>query len=197
MSPPAATDAELVAEVLAGREAAFTALMRRHKSWLYLFVRRHVATSEDAYDVVQESFTSAWGALKRYDHARPFDIWLRRIALNKCRDRGRREAVRRRAFSLVGLAPEAVEQVPDTAPDAEAASIGGEAMARLSAAIAALPGKLREPLILTALQGLSQREAAEVLGVTPKVVEMRAYRARKQLAAALSPTDFEDLEQIG
>ena len=40
-------------------------------------------------------------------------------------------------------------------------------------------------------------QAADVLGVTPKVVEMRAYRARKQLAAALSPTDFEDLEQIG
>ena len=197
MSQAAATDAELVAEVLAGREAAFTALMRRHKTWLYLFVRRHVATSEDAYDVVQESFTSAWGALKRYDRARPFEIWLRRIALNKCRDRGRREAVRRRAFSLVGLAPEAVEQVPDTAPDAEAASIGGEALARLNAAIAALPGKLREPLILTSLQGLSQREAAEVLGVTPKVVEMRAYRARKQLADALTPADFDDLDQIG
>ena len=197
MSRDAATDAELVAEVLAGREAAFTALMRRHKSWLYLFVRRHVATSEDAYDVVQESFTSAWGALKRYDPTRPFDTWLRRIALNKCRDRGRREAVRRRAFRMVGLAPEAVEQVPDAAPDAEAASIGGEALARLNAAIADLPGKLREPLILTFLQGLSQREAAEVLGVTPKVVEMRAYRARKQLADKLSPGDFEDLEQIG
>ncbi len=197
MSHDVATDAELVAEVLSGREAAFTALMRRHKTWLYLFVRRHVATSEDAYDVVQEAFASAWSALKSYDRARPFDIWLRRIALNKCRDRGRREAVRRRAFSLVGLAPDAAEQIPDTAPGAEAASIGGQALARLNAAIAALPDKLKQPLILTSLQGLSQREAAEVLGVTPKVVEMRAYRARKQLADRLSPGDFEDLEQMG
>ena len=197
MTRDAATDAELVAQVLSGREAAFTALMRRHKTWLYLFVRRHVATSEDAYDIVQEAFASAWRALKSYDSSRPFDIWLRRIALNKCRDRGRREAVRRRAFQLVGLAPEAVEQIADAAPGAEAASIGGEAAARLNAAIAALPAKLREPLILTSLQGLSQREAAEVLGVTPKVVEMRAYRARKQLAETLSPVDFEDLEQIG
>ncbi|HEY5411913.1 MAG TPA: sigma factor-like helix-turn-helix DNA-binding protein, partial [Caulobacteraceae bacterium] len=63
--------------------------------------------------------------------------------------------------------------------------------------IAALPRQLREPLILTALQGLSQREAAEVLGVTPKVVEMRAYRARKQLAEKLRPADYEDLEQLG
>ncbi len=197
MSQASPSDAELIADVLRGREAAFTALMRRHKTWLYLFVRRHVRTPEDAYDVVQESFASAWGALRRYDPERPFEIWLRRIALNKCRDRGRRELVRRRAFSLVGLSAEAAEQVPDAAPDAEASSIGGEAVARLNAALRSLPSKLREPLVLTALQGLSQREAADVLGVTPKVVEMRAYRARKQLAEKLSPEDFEDLERIG
>lgn len=197
MSDHDATDAELIKDVLSGRQTAFTALMRRHKTWLYLFVRRHVAGPEDAYDVVQESFASCWSALRRYDPERPFDVWLRRIALNKCRDRGRREAVRRRAFSLVGLPPEAVEQVPDGAPGAEAASIGGEALARLNAAIASLPAKLREPLVLTALQGFSQREAADLLGVTPKVVEMRAYRARKHLADRLRPADYQDLEQMG
>lgn len=196
MSHHGSSDAELIAEVLKGREASFTALMRRHKTWLYLFVRRHTPTADDAYDVVQESFASAWAALKRYDPERPFDVWLRRIALNKCRDRGRKETVRRRAFALVGLSPDAVNQVPDVAPPADAVQIGGEALKRLNAAIAALPGKLREPLILTALQGLSQREAAEILGVTAKVVEMRAYRARKQLAEALQPSDYEDLEQL-
>ena len=104
--------------------------------------------------------------------------------------------MRRRAFALVGLAPEAVSQIPDAAPTADAVQIGGEALKRLDAAIAALPGKLREPLILTALQGLSQREAAEILGVTAKVVEMRAYRARKQLDEALQPSDYADLEQL-
>ena len=197
MSHHAESDAELIRQVLKGREAAFTALMRRHKTWLYLFVRRHTPTAEDAYDIVQESFASAWSALKRYDPERPFEIWLRRIALNKCRDRGRKETVRRRAFGLVGLPAEAVAQVPDTAALADAVQIGGEAMRRLAAALAALPAKLREPLVLTALQGLSQKEAAEVLGVTPKVVEMRAYRARKQLAEALTPADYEDLERMG
>jgi RNA polymerase sigma-70 factor (ECF subfamily) len=196
VSHHAQSDAELIDEVLKGREAAFTALMRRHKTWLYVFVRRHTPTAEDAYDVVQESFASAWTALKRYDPSRPFDIWLRRIALNKCRDRGRKETVRRRAFAMVGLPAEAVAQVPDTAPIADALQIGGEALKRLNAAIAALPAKLREPLVLTSLQGLSQREAADVLGVTPKVVEMRAYRARKQLAEALNPSDYDDLEKM-
>lgn len=197
MSRSEATDAELVAKVLQGSETAFTALMRRHKSWLYLFIRRHVATSEDAYDVLQESFASAWGGLKSYDRERPFDIWLRRIALNKCRDRARKEAVRRRVMSFVGLSAEATEQVADPAPRPEESRIAGETLRKLDTALKALPSHLREPLVLTALQGLSQREAAEVLGVTPKVVEMRAYRARKQLSAALDRADVRDLERMG
>jgi RNA polymerase sigma factor CnrH len=188
-----ATDAELVARVLKGDEPAFTALMRRHKSWLYLFIRRHASTSEDAYDILQESFVSAWGALKRYDPERPFEIWLRRIALNKCRDRGRKETVRRRVFGLTGTSPEALEQAPDPAAGPDRANLADETLRRLDRAIARLPANLHEPLVLTALQGLSQKEAAEVLGVTPKVVEMRAYRARKQLAALLDVSDIEDV----
>jgi RNA polymerase sigma-70 factor (ECF subfamily) len=63
--------------------------MRRHKGWLYQFIRRYVADRDDAYDVLQESFVSAWSALSRFDPERPFEAWLRRIALNKCRDRAR------------------------------------------------------------------------------------------------------------
>ena len=82
-----------------------------------------------------------------------------------------------------------------TAGVARTVQIGmaNETLARLEAALQRLPGHLREPLVLTSLQGLSQKEAADVLGVTAKVVEMRAYRARKQLAAMLDRSDFADL----
>jgi RNA polymerase sigma-70 factor (ECF subfamily) len=192
-----ATDAQLVARVLQGEEAAFTALMRRHKAWLYVFVRRHVNTADDAYDMVQEAFASAWRALKSYDPARPFDVWLRRIALNKCRDRARKEAVRRRVLGVFGLPSEAAEQAADERAGAEDQRIAGETLGRLKAALAALPVHLREALILTALQGLSQREAAEILGVSAKVVETRAYRARKQLAAVLDRSDAADVARLG
>lgn len=194
MTPPDATDAELVARVLRGEEAAFTALMRRHKSWLYLFVRRHTPTSEDAYDIVQESFAAAWRALKRYDPTRPLEVWLRHIALNKCRDRARKEAVRRRVMSFVGANPK--EELLDTAAPADAVEIANETLGRLNAALERLPLRLKEPLVLTALQGLSQREAAELLGASVKVVEMRVYRARKQLAAMLDRNDFVDLDRL-
>ena len=193
MTGPDATDAELVARVLRGEDTAFTALMRRHKSWLYLFVRRHTPTSEDAYDIVQESFAAAWRALKRYDQARPFEVWLRHIALNKCRDRARKEAVRRRVTAFMGGGK---EEPRDTAAPADAVEIANETLGRLGAALERLPANLKQPLILTALQGLSQREAAELLGVNVKVVEMRVYRARKQLASMLDHGDFVDLDRL-
>ena len=76
-------DASLAVAARQGDQAAFAALMRRHKGWLYRFIRRYVADRDDAYDVLQESFVSAWGALARFDPERPFEAWLRRIALNK------------------------------------------------------------------------------------------------------------------
>ncbi len=187
------SDAELVARVLRGEDVAFTALMRRHKSWLFGFIRRHVATSEDAYDLLQESFAAAWRALRSYDSGRPFGVWLRQIALNKCRDRARKEAVRRRVFSFIGLAPETRDQVPDPAAGADRVEIANQTLRRLNEALEKLPVHLKQPLVLTALQGLSQQEAASALGVSAKTVETRAYRARKLLAAALgglSPLDL-------
>ena len=99
-------DASLAVAARQGDEAAFAALMRRHKGWLYQFIRRYVADRDDAYDVLQESFVSAWGALARFDPERPFEAWLRRIALNKCRDRARRNAVRRAALRVFGFGVE-------------------------------------------------------------------------------------------
>jgi len=192
-----ATDADLVAAVLKGDQPAFTELMARHKGWLYGFIRRHVPSSDDAYDILQETFTSAWQALKRYDSTRPLDAWLRRIALNKCRDRARREAVRRRVFGFVGASPDAAEAVADAAAQADDVQIANETLRRLNEGVARLPGKLREALVLTALQGLSQREAAEAIGASVKVVEMRVYRARKRLAEFLERTDATDLGRLG
>ena len=89
-------DAGLAIQARNGDKRAFTLLMQHTKQPLYRFVRRYIASDDDAYDIVQESYIAAWSALKRYDEQRPFATWLRAIALNKCRDFGRRNAVRAR-----------------------------------------------------------------------------------------------------
>jgi RNA polymerase sigma-70 factor (ECF subfamily) len=164
--------------------------MRRHKGWLYQFIRRYVADKDDAYDVLQESFVSAWGALARFDPERPFEAWLRRIALNKCRDRARRNAVKRAALTVLGWTGLQNESNTPT-PDRLAAI--DQALKRLETAIAALPRSLKEPLVLTMLEGLSHKEAGELLGINSKAVETRVYRAKRQLALVLDRSDLADL----
>lgn len=186
-APAEIPDAVLAVTAAQGDERAFAVLMGRHKGWLYRFIRHYVADRDEAYDVLQDSFLSAWCALRRYDPQRPFGVWLRRIALNKCRDRARRNAVRRAALALLGL------QDQGAAPAADRIAAGSEALRRLEAAIANLPRRLKEPLILTTLEGMSQKDAGLLLGINAKAVETRAYRARKQLAAQLDREDILEL----
>ena len=187
-------DAILAAAACDGDHAAFAVIMRRHKTWLYRFIRRYVSDRDEAYDMLQESFVSAWTALSRYDPERPLEAWLRRIALNKCRDRARRNAVRRSALQLFGVTRFAAYE---TAPPADAGPASQRALHRLEQAIAQLPRQLKEPLILTALEGLSQKDAAALLGINTKAVETRVYRAKKRLAELLDPSDLSDLVQDG
>lgn len=181
MSPGDLPDAELVRRAREGEERAFTLLMGRHKEPLYRFARRLTGDPEQAYEAAQQTFISAWSALARYD-GRPFDVWLRAIALNKVRDLGRRAAVRR---ILTGGGDEEAERVPDTGRSAEERLIMRERLAALDRAIACLPASLKEPLVLTVFEGLSQAEAGAMLGINAKAVETRVYRARKQLAEVL------------
>lgn len=179
------SDGELATNAAAGDHRAYALLVRRHKDAIYRFVRRYLGDADAAYETTHETFVAAWGALARYDPARPFVVWLRAIALNKCRDRARRGAVRRMIFGDRHLdSPEAAAQ-SDPAPDAEADLITAERLKALDRAIADLPRALKEPLLLTQFEGLSQIEAARMLGVTPKAVETRVRRARQRLREAL------------
>jgi RNA polymerase sigma-70 factor (ECF subfamily) len=185
-------DSELVRRARAGEQRAFSLLMVRHKHWVYRFVRRYVGDADEAYDVTQDAFVAAMSNLHRYDPGRPFDAWLRRIALNKCRDRARREAVRR-AFGLSRRGPEETEAVADPAVGADQTLATGAALKALDQAIAALPAALKDPLVLTVLEGLSQKEAGVVLGLSAKAVEVRVYRAKRQLAEMLDREHMAEL----
>lgn len=184
-----ADDAALVGATLGGEDRAFTLLMRRHKAGLYTFARRYVGEADAAHEVVQETFVSAWKALGRYDSRRPFGVWLRAIALNKCRDRGRRQAVRRIVLGERDAGSAEAQRQADPTPNAEAALLAAQRRQALERAIAGLPAKLKEPLLLTYFEDLSQQQAAEVLGISVKAVETRVYRARQKLAQTLGVAD--------
>ncbi len=176
------SDETLAARGQAGNRAAFEELVRRNKDVLYGFCRRYLGDADDAYDVLQDAFAAAWVGLARYDPSRPFKPWLRTIALNKCRDFGRRRAVRRLLLSAVKREP-----APETAPPEFDAGgdDDGRRLDRLEREIAALPSAYKEVLILTAFDGLSHQAAADELRISAKAVEMRIYRAKRRLADRL------------
>ena len=181
-----APDDQLAATAIAGDERAFARLIARHKDGLYRFIRRYTGNPDEAYDLLQETFASAWTALKRYDAGRSFPTWLRSIALNKCRDWSRRRAVRRWLTRSDPLDGPAGLNLQDATPSPETSVLETQRLSRLDRAIASLPPGLKEPLILTALEELSHEDAGRILGLTAKAVELRVYRARKALAEALA-----------
>ncbi|WP_343525335.1 RNA polymerase sigma factor [Sphingomonas sp.] len=172
-------DGDLVALALAGRPGAYAAIVTRHKQALYRLILAHVRDADEALDLVQESFVAGHGALSRFDASRSLRAWLSRIALNKCRDWARRRRVR--AMLSRVLPVDTVEAIADDRIDGEAAAIERDSLARTLAALDALPEGLRAPLILCAVEGLSQAEAAEALGLSAKAVELRIRRARAAL----------------
>ncbi len=180
MTDQEASDADLALRSRAGDKRSFDSLVSRYKAPLYQFARRYVGNPDEAYDILQETFVAAWLALARYDPQRPFASWLRAIALNKCRDHGRRLAVRNRVHRLFADLASIIG--PEPTPERAEAGL----LQHLDDAIAALPAFYKEPLLLTLVGGLSQQEAALQLRTTPKAVEMRISRARKKLTEALS-----------
>ncbi|WP_409450240.1 MULTISPECIES: RNA polymerase sigma factor [unclassified Brevundimonas] len=173
-----------------GDRRAFSALMAATSSDLYRFIRRYVGDAHEAHDLLQETYASAWLAIRRYDPQRPFEIWLRSIAVNKCRDWGRKRTVRRIVRRIVrgvmGLdAPEALAVGEDTA-GAEDRLDDRRRLIELDRALADLPATLKEPLLLAAIEGRSHAEIAGILGVTTKAVETRIARARHKLSLALN-----------
>ncbi len=175
----AVDDATLVERCLFGESQAQRALVERHRPAIWRLARNATGSAEEAYDISQETFVAAFAALKRYDPARSFRGWLVRIALNKCRDWSRRRAVRRMfQFAM----PEDHEATfADDAALPDRITEGRAELAKVSRAIADLPNRLKEVLLLRAIDGLSQTETAVLLGITEKAVETRLARARRKL----------------
>ena len=178
------SDGELTALALGGQQAAFREFLHRYKEPVYRLIRSSIGDADEALDLTQETFVSAFAALKRYDPDRPFRLWVSRIALNKCRDWGRRQAVR--AFFRKARPIEDAFDIASETPTPEAEAGDRAELAKVAIAMSRLPQNLRQVLVLRAVEELSQAEAADALGVTEKTIETRLYRARKQLSEILN-----------
>lgn len=179
------SDSELATLSIAGRQAAYAEIMRRHRQSVFRVVRACVGEADEALDLLQETFVAAHHALSRYDGDRSMRAWLSAIAINKCRDWGRKRTVRRFLTFATPIGPEA-EAVADDQVGIDDAASDRQELDRVTRAISGLPANLKEPLVLRTIEGLSQAETADALGISEKAVETRLYRARRTLADRLA-----------
>jgi RNA polymerase sigma factor CnrH len=179
------SDGELATLTIAGRQAAFAEIVRRYRQPVFRLARACVGEPDEALDLVQETFVAAHQALPRYDANRPMKAWLSTIAINKCRDWARKRTVRR-FLSFALPAQSQVEAIVDDAVAIDESAADRQELDRVTHAISTLPPNLKEPLVLRTIEGLSQAETAEVLGISQKAVETRLYRARARLLEKLN-----------
>jgi RNA polymerase sigma-70 factor (ECF subfamily) len=187
-------DLPLLEAIQTGDDSALESLMERHQAPLFYFVLRYAGSELAAREVVQETFVRAYFKAGSFRPRSTVKTWLFTIALNLCRDAGRRHS---RSPVHVSISRPASDREPafeiaDGKITADEQAARAEELSHLREASNQLPDKLKVPLILCVLEQRSQKEAAELLSTTPKTIELRIYRARKRLREMLgrlhSPT---------
>lgn len=179
------SDNVLAVRAASGDRRAYAVLVKRHAGSLAQAARGFGLPETDIDDVVQEAFVAAWRHLGDYDAARSFRAWLFRIALNKMRDLHRFRRVRRFLFGAGNLDSLETLSLPDDEPDPERRAIATADLRAVQQVMDGLDRDLREAIVLTAIVGLSQPEAAIALGTSVKSVEGRVARARRRLSDLL------------
>jgi RNA polymerase sigma-70 factor (ECF subfamily) len=186
------SEAELRERLQAGDPDAFRTLVELNSANVYHVALKLLGDEQEAEDVLQETFLSAFLAINRFEGRSQLSTWLYRIAYNASLMRLRKRD-RMTTFSLDQPPAEGRSMVEgeshhlvdwSSVPDDEL--LTAEARQVMDQAIAELPESLRSTFVLRDLQGLTGAETAEVLGISVQAVKNRLHRARLQLRDHLS-----------
>lgn len=168
----------------ARRDEALEALVREHSRLVYRIAYAVLRRHHDAEDATQETFMRVLRYSSKLDGIENPKAWLARIAWRVAIDRTRHLGTRREV-PLDDPENPAAEIASSATPTDETAH-GTQVTAALGALITMLPAKLRDPLVLSAIEEMSPREVAAVLGINEAAVRSRVFRARKILKEKLA-----------
>ena len=171
----------LAAAFQAGDAAAAEVVAAHLLPYVHRLVGRLAGWSSDADDLVQDVLVAALAARTKFRGDAKLETWITRIAVNQCRAHARKQWLRTRLFQTWAAARPAA-----SAPPASDSADDNEQAARVRQAVAALPTKYREAIVLCYLQTMTPAEAAAALGVRQGTVEVRLSRARDQLRKLLT-----------
>ena len=179
---------QLVTEAKEGSEDAFEQLMRRHERQIYNLALRMTGNPDDAYELSQEAFLSAYRGLPFFKMECSFGTWLYRLASNACIDFLRKEK-RRRIVSMTEVFDGEEEhqmEFPDLRYNPETELERRELRDEIKKGLEALSLEHRQILIMRELNSMSYAEIAQVLELEEGTVKSRIARARVQLRVFLT-----------
>ena len=203
VAPQVAEEADLVARLRAGDEAAFAGLVDRYYGTMLRVALNYVASREAAEDVVQETFLAVINGIDRFQARSSLRTWMFRILVNQAKTRGEREG-RTRPFSSFGSGVDEEERAVDadrfiaegrwagfwSAPPPaanlpEAQALAAEVGDQLLKVIDTLPPAQRAVLELRDVDNLSASEVCELLDISEANQRVLLHRARSKARAAL------------
>jgi RNA polymerase sigma-70 factor, ECF subfamily len=186
VSGDASSEQELIRKARAGDQDAFAELVAIHAERVYGALRRFGLDPGEADEVAQEVFVRAWRGLARFEQRSRFSTWLYRISFNEAqRKLSRREPPRVQADPGRGDPILSVPESPQLGPEAQ--TLDREFEKILDRALAQLPPEWRAAVVLRDVEGLSTRDAAEIVGVGEAAFKSRLHRGRMQLRPLLEP----------
>ena len=189
-----------------GDEAAFASLVDRYHGALIRLARAYVSDHSIAEEVVQETWIGVLEGLDRFEARASLKTWIFRILTNKAKTRGVRES-RHVSFSPLGASDDGSDE-PAVDPTRfqttghwagywvsypqpwdentpEKLLLSQEGTTFLEQAIEALPGKLRQIIVMRDVEGLSSDEACNILGISETNQRVLLHRARSRVRKAL------------
>jgi RNA polymerase sigma-70 factor, ECF subfamily len=194
------TEEEFSLEALQkGDQAEFAKIVDAYSGYIYRLALKMLQNSQDAEDILQETFIKAYKALPNFDGRSKISTWLYRIGTNEALMFLRRK----RPDTISMEVPREEDSDEDVRPIEivdwcclpEGELMSDEARQYLDRSVDELPERLRMTFILRDIEGLSTREASEVLEISETAVKTRLHRARLQLREKLSVYYKERLQE--
>jgi RNA polymerase sigma-70 factor, ECF subfamily len=177
---PPLHDDELVTAAVAGDADAFGELYARYTDRVFARLTHLVGPTADREDVLQQIFLELHRALPRFRGDAALSTFLYRITVNVAYDH-----LRRRRRRPVEHDPVALDALVDGEPTPEDRARRREELGQIFVLLENIKPDKRIAFVLVAVEGLSLREAAELLGASAAVVKQRVLRARRELVALI------------
>ena len=183
-----AMDLGLIAAIQEGSEGAFEALVERYQTKVFHLAMRFTRNHEDAEEVLQDVFTTLYRKLDSFQGKSAFSSWLYRIVVNAAFMKLRKKKTQL-TTAIEDLSPNIREAIleSDSMIDrrSDTLAYNQEIREKLVLAIAKLPEQYRAVFMLRDIDGLSNNEVSEILGLSIPAVKSRLHRSRLMLRRRL------------